>query len=283
MSFKKAIDYDRLADLVAAKQTVQEISDTFGINVNTYWNRRKTDPAFAAAIARGTARRNGSPVPAAEDVVSEAPSEVFVADVTDDDDVFDDDFGEPEPDLTDYVRQAVSLGLNLPRAIARDINVPVCQVIPVCEELVEAGEFEKVETPTFTAFFPAGKVPPGRPFLNGDGGVHFAVDVPAVPAPAESFAKLEAASIASADARMSTPKAFFVDGRVNAVGDDRELENAEDTENPSAFNVTLTGGVEVAVDLKISVFEFAEMDDSERSLVLGLLDLCRNFKQGGDW
>lgn len=279
MSFKKAINYDRLADLVAAKQTVQEISDTFGINVNTYWNRRKTDPAFAAAIARGTARRNGSPVPSAGDVVSEAPDEVFVADVTDEDYVVEDDFGEPEPDLTDYVRQAVSLGLNLPRAIARDINVPIYQVIPVCDELVDAGEFEKVETATFTAFFPAGQVPPGRPFLNGDGGVHFAVEVPAMTT--YDHASALAAKVLADDIRLSNAT-FYVDGPVKPADEDCEPENALDAENPSAFTVTLTGGVEVAVDLKVSAFEFAEMDDSERSLVLGLLDLCRNFKQGGN-
>lgn len=100
--------------------------------------------------------------------------------------------------------------------------------------------------------------------------VHFAVDLP------------PAADLGWRGGELTTPEKFFFDGPVNAVGDDCEPENAAEAENPSAFNVTLTGGVEVAVDLKVSAFEFAEMDDSERSLVLGLLDLCRNFKQGGN-
>lgn len=76
-------------------------------------------------------------------------------------------------ELFELVEKAVGNGFNLVRAIASEVGEPIWKVSFALEDLETAGRVQRVETATFSAFFPPGPVSPGRPVLNGEGGVDF--------------------------------------------------------------------------------------------------------------
>lgn len=155
------LDYDVAREMAASGAPLAEIARACGMTVSGFYARLKRDEELFAAVGQ---KRDGRKRTVIEPLVEPLPEPQCEA--------------EEAADLArcvllDEVEEAVDNGFNLTKAIACEIGEPIWKVVNALEDLVSEGRVQRVETATFAAFLPPGPVPPGRPVLNGEGGVTF--------------------------------------------------------------------------------------------------------------
>jgi hypothetical protein len=140
---RRVIDYELLESEAARGRTVNQLMSMVGVSPGTWYKRMDDDPEFKAAYVRGRERNSGCE-PAAVSV-ADATCDTVIYNTVDPETIEEEDDNEtydpaPEPSMREYILQAVGLGLHLPRQIAKDLSVPIYEVVRHADALVRAFE-----------------------------------------------------------------------------------------------------------------------------------------------